>query len=509
MAWTDDLWNEVAGDAAASLDWLKQVVFGEFDDHQSTSALITQLLVSFVPGAVIVMSARDLTAVLIRMVRHPDKRESVTEWMILVACAIGLVPALVGAVAGAAAAGVGAIVGGLAGDEAGAALRATALLLIEDGARLLEKLVEFLRRFIKGDIMRFLRAVKFAEYAEPVAKEVTQFIGHLTSIIEKVIAKASSFKWIGRVGDLIEKLKVVETGLRDLDRMAARQVKSVMGEFDKRLARALGEKMVQADHVVHPEIPAPHPTPKPPEPKRVAARADHPLGKAPGLEPVDPLPPKTPPDKNLHPQGVEETPSAAKNATDWHDLKAQNADDVDNWKTNFTTNGVSKDDADAYLASPDGQAYLANAKAGAKPGTDDAFIYKKAEEQVMAGGTLPTPADPQTLYKAVPTGDGVTPTSPYYLTKDQLNQGITSGNDFGSAAGLPLKTHADSYDIFQVNPTSSAAPIYQSPIAPTSELNGAYTTNSNLTQTLLTNKSGWTDPVKIGTFSGKGGSPID
>ena len=70
--------------------------------------------------------------------------------------------------------------------------------------------------------------------------------------------------------------------------------------------------MVQADHVVHPNTPAPHPTPKPPTPKRVAARADHPLGKPPGLEPADPLPPKTPPDKNLHPQGVEEEPSAAK-----------------------------------------------------------------------------------------------------------------------------------------------------------------------------------------------------
>ena len=68
------------------------------------------------------------------------------------------------------------------------------------------------------------------------------------------------------MGDLIEKLKVLETGFRDLDRMAARQVKAVIGEFDKRLARALGERMVQADHVVHPNTPAPHPTPKPPEP---------------------------------------------------------------------------------------------------------------------------------------------------------------------------------------------------------------------------------------------------
>ncbi|MGI4853927.1 MAG: glycohydrolase toxin TNT-related protein [Janthinobacterium lividum] len=311
MSYLDELWNEAVGDTKGALDWLKQVILGEFDDHQSTSAMITQLLVSFVPGAVIVMSARDLTAVLIRMVRHPDKRENITEWMILVACAIGLVPALIGAAAGAAAAGVGAIVGGLAGDEAGAALRATALLLIEDGARMLEKVVQFLRRFIKGDIMRFLREVKFVKYAEPVAEEVGKFIGHLISVTQKVIARASHYTWFSRVGDIIEKLRTLERGFYALQSAAAHKIPQVMAEFDSRLQRALGEHMAQADHVVHPNTPAPHPTPKPPTPKRVAARADHPLGKPSGLEPADPLPPKTPPDKNLHPQGVEEEPRAS------------------------------------------------------------------------------------------------------------------------------------------------------------------------------------------------------
>ncbi|MGI4757826.1 MAG: hypothetical protein ACRYGF_13360 [Janthinobacterium lividum] len=306
MALLDDLWN----DAVGSVDWLKQVILGEFDDHQSTSAMITQLLASFVPGVVIVMSARDLTAVLIRMVRHPEKRENLTEWMILVACAIGLVPALIGAAAGAAAAGVGAVVGGLAGDEAGAALRATALLLIEDGSRMLEKVIQFLRRFVKGDILRFLREAKFVRYAQPVAEEVGKFLGHMISITQKVIAKASEVRWIGSVGHIIDRLKVLEHGFYDLQRAAVHKIPQVMAEFDSRLQRALGEHMAQADHVVHPNTPAPHPTPKPPVPKRVAARADHPLGKPPGLEPADPLPPKTPPDKNLHPQGVEEEPSA-------------------------------------------------------------------------------------------------------------------------------------------------------------------------------------------------------
>lgn len=308
MSALDELWNEVMGDAAAALDWMKQVVLGEFDDHQSTSALIAQMIASFVPGVIIVMSARDMTAVVIRMVRHPEKRESLTEWMILSACALGLVPALVGAAVGAVGAGVGAVVGGLVGDEAGAALRATALLLIEDGTRILEQIVLKLRRFVKGDILRFLRAAKFAEYGKPAAEELAKFIGHLRSITLKVMERASHFTWINRVGAIVEKLRVLERSFYELQHLALKNVPRVMEQFDIRLQHALGDHLGQGDHVVHYNKPAPHPTPKPPEPRRVAARTDHPLGTPPGTEHPGQMPPKVEPEENLHPQGADVEP---------------------------------------------------------------------------------------------------------------------------------------------------------------------------------------------------------
>ena len=102
----DEIWHKVVG----GLDWLKQVIFGEFDENRDMSAVIADMLISFVPGVVIVTSARDLTAVIVRLAKHEEKREHVEEWMLLIACAVPLVLPILAAAAGAAAAGVGAII---------------------------------------------------------------------------------------------------------------------------------------------------------------------------------------------------------------------------------------------------------------------------------------------------------------------------------------------------------------------------------------------------------------
>ena len=307
MSLLSEFWDDAVGGA----EWLKDVILGEFHEDQTPSEIVAGLMVSFVPGAVIVLSARDMTAVIIRMIRHPERRGEVMQWMIIVACAMGLVPALIGAAAGAAAAGVGAIVGGLAGDELGAAIRATCLVLIENTGRLLERLVEFIRRFVHGNILGFLRELKLAEYAKPVVDETVKFIGHLAGITRRVIVKAQSVKWIGSVGHLIERLEALEKGFYQIQREAVHKLPMAIDELQSRLGRALSEHMAQAEHPVHPNTPAPHPpAPHPPEPRRVTASEHPPLGTPPGLEPPEPLPPRTPPEENLHPQGVEPEPSA-------------------------------------------------------------------------------------------------------------------------------------------------------------------------------------------------------
>ena len=107
----DDAWAQIVG----SMDWLKSVFFCEFADHRPLSAVVADMLVSFIPGVVIVTSARDAVAVILRLATHPEKREELMEWVLLSACLIVIALPLAMAAGGLAAAGVGAIVGGIAG----------------------------------------------------------------------------------------------------------------------------------------------------------------------------------------------------------------------------------------------------------------------------------------------------------------------------------------------------------------------------------------------------------
>src|SRR4051794_10336667 len=82
----DDAWHGVVG----GLDWLKSVLIGEFADNRPISAVVADMLISFVPGVVIVTSARDGVAVIVRMAHHPEKREESVEWILLAGCMITL-----------------------------------------------------------------------------------------------------------------------------------------------------------------------------------------------------------------------------------------------------------------------------------------------------------------------------------------------------------------------------------------------------------------------------------
>ena len=55
-----DAWGHVVG----GMEWLQSVLFGEFADHRPLSAVVADMLVSFIPGVVIVTSARDAVAVI-------------------------------------------------------------------------------------------------------------------------------------------------------------------------------------------------------------------------------------------------------------------------------------------------------------------------------------------------------------------------------------------------------------------------------------------------------------
>lgn len=297
----DDIWDRVVG----GLDWLKQVIFGEFDDNRDMSAVIADMLVSFVPGVIIVTSARDLTAVILRLVKRPERREQTEEWMLLIACAVPLVLPILAAAAGAAVAGVGAIVGGIAGSEAGAALRAVCLLLIKKGAYALVEIVGFLRRFVKGDIMKVLRDVKFAKYGDAIVKYVGDFIVGVIRVIEKLrveLTKVYAFEWVTR---LLAKMAHLEREFYAVQTSAVKAIPRALAELDVRLQQALAETLPHTPRPAHAGIPAGTPKPVPTTPQRVPAMPGNPLGHAPQTRPAV-HPQRAKPEPNVHPENPKE-----------------------------------------------------------------------------------------------------------------------------------------------------------------------------------------------------------
>ena len=241
----DEAWDQIVG----GMDWLKSVFFGEFSDNRPLSAVIADMLMSFLPGVVIVTSARDAVAVILRLANHPEKREDLMEWVLLCACLIVIALPLAMAAGGFAAAGVGAIVGGIAGSELGAALRAVMLLLIKEASKLVE-LVRFLQKFIKGDILKFLRAVKFAQYEKVLIQALNKISGKLLEIVKSLRSHLDGLRYFDSAKAGIAKLVEWEKKFYAVQQDALKQIPKALVELDARLGKVLAQTAPKETHTV-------------------------------------------------------------------------------------------------------------------------------------------------------------------------------------------------------------------------------------------------------------------
>lgn len=241
----DDAWSNVVG----GMDWLKSVIYGEFSDHRSLSAIVADMLISFVPGMVIVTSARDAIAIILRLATHPEKREDLMEWVLLCACLIVIALPIAMAAGGVAAAGVGAVVGGIAGTELGAALRAVMLMLIKEASHLVE-VIRFLQKFIKGDILKFLRLVKFTKYEKPLLVAVKKFTSKLIEIVRSLRLHLESLRYFNSVKSTITKLAEWEKRFYALQQDALKQMPKALAEIDARLTKLLAQTAPKEMHLV-------------------------------------------------------------------------------------------------------------------------------------------------------------------------------------------------------------------------------------------------------------------
>ena len=260
----DQGWSHVVG----GMYWLKAVFFGEFADDRPLSAVIADMLVSFLPGVVIVTSARDAVAVVLRLANHPEKREELMEWILLCACLITIALPIAMAAGGVAAAGVGAIIGGIAGSELAAALRGVMLMLIKKASSLVE-VVLFLQKFIKGDVLKFLRALKFVEYEHALLQALTKIAGKLVDIVKSLRAHLESLSYFDSVKASIAKLAEWERNFYSVQQEALRQIPRALVDLDARLAKVLAETAPKEAHTVASGVQANKAAAPMPAPQRV------------------------------------------------------------------------------------------------------------------------------------------------------------------------------------------------------------------------------------------------
>ncbi|BCD99502.1 hypothetical protein [Marinagarivorans cellulosilyticus] len=164
----------------------------------------------------------------------------------------------------------------------------------------------------------------------------------------------------------------------------------------------------------------------------------------------------------------------------------------------FKPQGISKASALEHLKTDSGKEMIKSLKA-ADPSADDAVILDRAIGLLKTGSTPPKSILINSpLYKLVPEGTNVTPYSPFFTTKSEIYKAKASGRTISDYFGLPASSDAAKYDIFVMKPKKSNIKAFESDIAPTSELGGAITTEGGGVQVLVTNRSEFGSPIKIG-----------
>ncbi len=171
----------------------------------------------------------------------------------------------------------------------------------------------------------------------------------------------------------------------------------------------------------------------------------------------------------------------------------------------FETHGLDNAAADKYLSTPEGEKFL-DALSAADPHSTDDVIYKRAVSMLKTGSNQPVMQTINSpMMKIVPQGKSVSPYSPFFTTQKELQAAMSSGKSLQDYFGLPLSSHAKSYDVYQMTP-SQPTNVWVSKIAPTSELGGEFKTSGGGTQYLVPNRnvkngSAWSTPQHIGTIS--------
>ncbi|MBX3659687.1 MAG: filamentous hemagglutinin N-terminal domain-containing protein [Ramlibacter sp.] len=137
---------------------------------------------------------------------------------------------------------------------------------------------------------------------------------------------------------------------------------------------------------------------------------------------------------------------------------------------------------------------------GAGLATDDAA--RIAKDLIITGSTLPAPKVLQAgdqLLKVVPTGDRVTAISPFWATQVEIAELAKNPAALASRLGLPPGSQAVSYDLYVIQAKTTTT-VFESQVANTLDTLTGVRQAGGATQTLVLDRSLFTNPIKVGNL---------
>jgi hypothetical protein len=130
-------------------------------------------------------------------------------------------------------------------------------------------MVRFLNKFMKGNILEFLKGVKFANYEKSLLDILQQTTGKLIGIVQEVRAKLLKARvfdvriadHLESVQNLIQKLSTWEQRFYEVQQEGLQQIPKAMAELQQRLDRLLAQEVPKDSHMVSAGVTATKPEP--------------------------------------------------------------------------------------------------------------------------------------------------------------------------------------------------------------------------------------------------------
>ncbi|MFA0525595.1 PAAR-like domain-containing protein [Vibrio sp. 10N.222.52.C3] len=205
----ENSWKRMSGAAS----WIWGVILGDFNDDASVEQIIANTALTMIPVVDQAADVRDLSANIMTLLSE-EERDKPENWLALSLTLIGCVPTF------------------------GSAVKGTCKVALKGGkGTSKDTLLAVLRGMGKGDPEKFLRTLKWVDYAKQARNIVSDVLKPCIEVASELASYAN------RMGadELAEYFLKLADEVKTIDKMVPDKLKEAMGEFDQLFARILGK----------------------------------------------------------------------------------------------------------------------------------------------------------------------------------------------------------------------------------------------------------------------------